>query len=111
MLNFKKRLWIIRQKEKQELTDNKIAVSQRITRRAVQKIWHNYKINGLTALQDKPKGRKIDEIPVKIQNKILEIRKDNSGIHRIGCLLRQENIHISERKIIRVLKQNNLNNS
>ena len=36
MLNFKKRKWIIKQKEKSELTNQEIADSQQITKRAIQ---------------------------------------------------------------------------
>jgi len=42
MLNFKKRVWIIRQKERGDLTDSEIGISQGITRRHVQRVWSSY---------------------------------------------------------------------
>lgn len=108
MLNFKKKLWIVKQKEVGGLTDSEIAISQRITRRHVQRIWSNYKKEGLRFLKDKPIGRKVDEIPKEIQNKILSLRKNDYGIIKIAGLLKQEGIEVSKRKVIRVLKENNL---
>lgn len=108
MLDFKKRLWIVKQKEKGKLTDAKIAVSQQITRRAVQKIWHNYKLYGSDILRDKPKGRKVDAIPLAIQEDIIRLRKKDYGIHKIRGLLEQKDVYISRRKITKVLKRCNL---
>lgn len=108
MLDFKKREWIIKQKEKEKLTDTEIALSQNTTRRHVQRIWVNYKECGLDALKDKPRGRKIDEIPKEIQNRILSLRKNSYGITKIKSLLNKEKIIVSKRKVIRVLKENNL---
>lgn len=108
MLNFKKRTWIVKQKGKGNLTDSEIARSQKITRRAVQKIWVKYHSEGIDALRDRVRGRKADEIPKDIQNKILGLRKKDYGIRKIEGLLKQDKAYISKRKITRVLKQNNL---
>ena len=108
MINFRKKKWIITQKEKGELKDSEIASAQNISRMTLHRLWTSYQSNGLDALKDKPKGRKIDEIPQNIQNKILSLRKNSYGITKINSLLFQENINISKRKITRVLKQNNL---
>ncbi len=105
MLNFKKRLWIIKQKQKGELTDSEIAVSQRITRRAVQKIWSGYKRGGLAFLRDKPKGRKPTETPEHILKHILELRKDGHGIRRIECLLDNQKIHVPHNRIHNELRK------
>ena len=108
MLNFKKRIWIIKQKENGELTDSQIASAQRITRRAVQKIWVKYQINGLDDLRDKQFGRKVDEIPNKIQEEILKLRKEDYGIHAIEGLLKNKDIIISHNKIHRFLRSKGL---
>lgn len=108
MLNFKKRLWIVKQKEKGNLTDSEIGSGQRITRRSVQKIWVMYNTIGIDALRDKPKGRKVDEIPMKMQDRILKLRRLCYGIRKIEGILKQEGISVSKRKIIRVLKLHNL---
>jgi len=72
MLNFKKKQWIIKQKERGELTNQEIADSQQVTKRTVQQLWANYKQQGMAALKDRPKGRKADEIPEKIRKAILK---------------------------------------
>ena len=92
-------MWIIRQKEKSPLIDSEIALSQRITRRAVQKIWSSYQHGGLEALKEKPRERKADAIPIAHQQEILRWRKKRYGIHKIRAMLRQDQIHISKEKI------------
>lgn len=108
MLSFEKKIWIIKQKESSKLTDREIAISQGITRRHVQRLWVIYREHGLYALQEKPIGRKIDDIPKVIQERILELRKEQGGIRRITGLLNQEGIRISKEKVMRVVKQHNL---
>mgnify|MGYP001598139523 FL=1 len=108
MLDSKKKIWIIKQKELGKLTDSEIASAQRITRRHVQRLWFNYKEEGLDFLREKPIGRRVDEIPKKIQDKILNLRHKDYGIRKIECLLKQEDVNISKRKITRILKENNL---
>ena len=108
MLNFKKRLWIIKQKQKGELTDSEIAISQRITRRAVQKIWSGYQNEGISFLQDKTVGRKPTETPEHILTQILNLRRQNHGIRSIQGLLEQQEIHVSIKRIHNELKKRNL---
>ncbi len=47
MLNFKKRLWIVKQKEEGHLKDQEIADSQNVSRMTVNKLWRVYKHAGL----------------------------------------------------------------
>lgn len=108
MLSFEKKLWIIQQKEKKVLTDSEIASVQKISRRHVQRLWVKYQNYGEDIFLEKPRGRKVDEIPKLIQDKVLELRKNNYGIRKIEGLLKQENLNLSKRKIIRILKQNKL---
>ncbi len=108
MLDIKKKIWIVKQKEIGKLNDSEIASAQKITRRHVQRIWSAYREGGLDPLREKSIGRKVDEISKNIQHKILRLRKKDYGIRKIECLLKQENLEISKRKITRVLKENNL---
>lgn len=108
MLDFKKKLWIIKQKEKGELTDSEIALSQRITRRHVQRIWFSYKKSGIDFLREKTKGRKPLETPENILNEILSLRRQNHGIRSIHGLLEQKGIHVPINRIHNKLKKRNL---
>lgn len=108
MLDSKKKLWIVKQKEAGKLTDSEIASAQRITRRHVQRIWNNYKEEGMDFLLQGQIGRKADQISKVIEDKILALRNKDYGIRKIEGLLKQEKIIISKRKITRVLIQNNL---
>lgn len=108
MLNFKKKQWIIKQKEKGDLTNQEIADSQQVTKRTVQYLWADYKKNGVEALKEKQIGRKVDKIPEQIRNAILEKRKSNYGIRAIEALLKKEGIKVSHNKIHRVLKAEGL---
>lgn len=104
MLNLKKKLWIVKQKEKGNLTNQEIADSQNIARMTVNRIWRNYKDDGLEALKEKPLGRKIDEIPERIKQAILDKRELGYGIRKIEGLLESDGISISHNKIHRILK-------
>ncbi len=108
MLNFRKKNWIVTQKARGKLTDSEIASVQRISRMTVNRIWCAYQTDGLNALMNKPAGRKIDEIPKRIQDKILLLRRKDYGIIKIGELLDHRGIKVSKRKITRVLKFHNL---
>lgn len=108
MLNFKKRKWIIKQKELRNLTDTEIAGSQNVTRMTVNNLWRAYKQHGLFALRGKPKGRKADEIPENIRKAILKKRKKGYGIRKIEAMLNLDGIKISHNKIHRVLKEEGL---
>jgi len=108
MLNFKKRVWIIKQKEKGHLTDKKIASSQNVSRMTVNKIWRLYQNKGLEALQDKSLGRKVDEISSRIKQAILNKGKLGYGIRKIEGLLNLDGIKVSHNKIHRVLKEEGL---
>ena len=108
MLNFKKKVWIVRQKEKGVLTDYEIASIQHISRMTVYRLWDRYCNFGVEALKEKPIGRKVDEIPNKIQEDILRLRKEDYGIHAIEGMLKNKNIIISHNKIHRFLRSKGL---
>ena len=73
MLNFKKKLWIVKQVEQDKISITDIAKTQKISRWYVYRLFDSYKERGIDALNDKPRGRKIDEIPNKIQDDILNL--------------------------------------
>ena len=108
MLNFKKRVWIVQQKERGELTDSEIASAQQTSRRHVQRLWIRYQDRGLDALQEQPRGRKVDAIPLAYQQEILKWRKKQYGIHKIRGILQREGIALSKEKITKVLMQHRL---
>lgn len=100
MLSLEKKEWIVRQKKIGNLTDTQIAMSQGISRRYVQKIWVTFKEEGL---KEKQLGRPEEEIPVRIKEKILGLRKEGHGIRAIEGLLQLEGILVSHNKIHRFL--------
>lgn len=100
MLSLEKKEWIVRQKKIGNLTDTQIAMSQGISRRYVQKIWVTFKGEGL---KEKQLGRPEEEIPVRIKEKILSLRKEGHGIRAIEGLLQLEGILVSHNKIHRFL--------
>lgn len=100
MLSLEKKEWIVRQKKIGNLTDTQIAMSQGISRRYVQKIWVTFKGEGL---KEKQLGRPEEEIPARIKEKILGLRKEGHGIRAIEGLLQLEGILVSHNKIHRFL--------
>lgn len=108
MLNFDKRVWIVKQKENGKLTDQEIADSQGVSRMTVNKLWRIYKLYGSTFLKEKPLGRKADEIPAKVKQAIFDKRKLGYGIRKIEGLLSIDGIKVSHNKIHRVLKEEGL---
>lgn len=108
MLNFKKRVWIVKEKEKGNLTDKELADAQNVSRMTVNNLWRSYKQNGLEILKEKPFGRKVDNIPSTIRQAILEKRKQGFGIRKIEGLLGRDGIKISHNKIHRILREQGL---
>ena len=108
MLNFKKRVWIVKEKNKGILTDREIADSQNVSRMTVNNLWKAYQQNGLDILKEKPLGRKADEISSTVKQAILEKRKRGFGIRKIEGLLALEGLKISHNKIHRFLREEGL---
>ncbi len=108
MLNFRKRKWIVNQKENGRLTDCEIASAQKVSRMTVNILWRSYQKDGLDTLKDKPVGRKVDEIPFNVQQAILAKRKEGFGVRKIEAVLSNEGMKISHNKIYHTLKQANL---
>ena len=108
MLNFKKRLWVIKQKQIGKLTDSEIAISQKISRRHVQRIWSGYNKEGLDFLGTKPVGRKPTKTAENILKEVLNLRKKGHGVRRIEGLLDNKGLHVPHNRILNELRKLNL---
>src|SRR3989338_8748701 len=107
-LNFKKRVWIVKQRLN-GISTSKVALSQNISTRTVQKllrIYHQYSWDGL---KDHKTGRSetvLNQTTVLI---ILDLRKRfGYGALHIEHILKQKGFTISHRQIEKVLLRNNL---
>ncbi len=78
-LNFKKRVWIVKQKLK-GVSTSKIALSQKINRRTIYKILDKYKEFGWDGLKDHKTGRPETTLNPKIEKTILYLRKFGYGM-------------------------------
>ena len=105
-LTFKKRVWIIKQ-YKNGISATKIALAQKINRRAVYQILENYKQFGWDGLKDHKGGRPetiVNQTAVEI---ILDIRRRyRYGACHIEQILRKKGFAISHRQIEKVLVRN-----
>ena len=107
-LNYKKRVWIIKQKLNGQST-SKIALSQSISTRTVQKLIKIYNQYGWDGLKDHKTGR-----PETILNQnaiilIIDIRKRyRYGPCMIEQILKRKGFAISHRQIEKVLNRNGL---
>lgn len=107
-LNFKKRVWIIKQYQK-GVSATKIALAQRINRRCVYQILDKYKESGWDNLKDYKTGR-----PETVLNKNTEIiildlrRRFGYGACHIEQLLKRKGFSISHRQIEKLLVRNGL---
>lgn len=108
MLTQKKKIWIIKQKEKGILTTKDISSSQNISRRTVERLYNKYKTEGIDSLQDKQLGRPRQPISRDIRSLVIEKRKQGNGIRRIEGLLDKEGIHVPHNKIHSILRESGL---
>ncbi|MFW6013663.1 MAG: helix-turn-helix domain-containing protein [Candidatus Nanoarchaeia archaeon] len=103
-LNFKKRTWIVKQYLKGVPT-GKIALSQCVTSRTVQKIVKEYKQFGWDGLKDHKTGRPEVKLNPKAEIIILDLRKRYGyGACRIEQMLKSKGFSISHRQIEKLLK-------
>lgn len=106
-LNFKKRVWIVKQYLK-GIPTNSIASAQKVSRMTVSNLVKTYKEEGWNGLKDHITGR-----PETVLNEnaiiiILDIRKRYGyGPCRIEQLLKRQGFSISHRQIEKVLIRNN----
>jgi len=106
-LNFKKRVWIVKQKLK-GVSTSKIALSQKINRRTIYKILDKYKEFGWDGLKDHKTGRPETTLNPKIEKTILYLRKFGYGACRIETILKSKGFGISHRQIEKLLVRNGL---
>jgi putative transposase len=107
-LNFKKRVWIVKQYQKR-ISPSKIALSQRINRRCVYQIVEKFRDYGIDALKDNKTGRPETQLNHNAEIIILDLRKRfGYGACRIEQLLKQKGFSISHRQIEKLLLRNNL---
>src|SRR3989338_1540433 len=107
-LNFKKRVWIVKQKLSGVSTE-RICLSQSISRMAISKIMSTYQQYGWDSLKDHKTGRSetiLNESAVII---ILDLRKRfGYGTCHIEQILKQKGFAISHRQIEKVLVRNGM---
>jgi putative transposase len=106
MLNLKKKIWIVKQKEIGKLTDSEIASVQKVTRMTVHRLWVKYNQYGEDALKDKQLGRPKQDIPNDIKNLVIKKKKETGfGVRKIEGILNLEGIYIPHNKIHEILTE------
>jgi len=107
-LNFKKRVWIVKQYDK-GIPASEIALAQKINRSAIYQIVENYKKEGFDGLKDHKTGRPETRLNPNAEIIILDLRRRfGYGACRIEELLRQKGFSIAHRQIEKLLLRNNL---
>ncbi len=108
MLNYQKRLWMIKQYNK-GLSVAYICRAQKVTRKVFYTLKEVYDKYGLSALQDKQVGRPKQDIPKDITNLVLKTKKQTGfGVRKIEGILGLKGIHIPHNKIHKILSKANL---
>ena len=107
-LNFKKRVWIVRQRLK-GISPSKLALAQNVSNRTVRKLIRIYKEQGWEGLKDHKTGRPETTLNRNAEIIILDLRKRFSyGACRIEQLLKKKGFSISHRQIEKLLVRNGL---
>jgi len=107
-LNFKKRVWIVKQRQKGRPV-KEVALAQDVSERTVRDIMKCYREEGWDGLKDHKTGRPETVLNAKAEAKVVEIRQQYGyGACHIEEILRQQGFGISHRQIEKVLLRNNL---
>jgi len=107
-LNFKKRVWIVKQVLKGK-SYSYVALTQKISKPAVFKIIEKYKQYGWDGLKDHKTGRPETQLNKNAEIIILDLRKRfGYGACRIEYLLKKKGFAISHRQIEKLLLRNGL---
>lgn len=107
-LNFKKRVWIVKQRLKGE-SPLKLALAQKISESYVRRLMRNYKEFGFDGLKDHKTGRTEIVLNTNSEIIIVDLRKRFKwGAVRIEQYLKSKGFLISHRQIEKVLNKNNL---
>ena len=106
-LNFKKRVWVVKQYNNGESVLD-VALSQKIDRRTIYKILDKYKEFGWDGLKDHKTGRSETVLNKNTEILIFDLRKYGYGACRIEQILKNKGFGISHRQIEKLLVKNNL---
>ena len=107
-LTLKKRIWIVKQYLK-GISTSKIALSQSVTPRTVQKLVKRYNEFGWDDLNDHKTGRPESQLNKNAEIIILDLRKRfGYGALRIEQLLKKKGFGIGHRQIEKLLLRNGL---
>jgi len=107
-LNFKKRVWIVKQ-YLNGISTSKIAMSQLVTPRTVQMLIKSYKQDGWDILKDHKTGRHEINLNPNAEIIILDLRKRfGYGACHIEQILKRKGFAISHRQIEKLLLRNGL---
>ncbi len=107
-LNFKKRVWIVKQRLKGE-SPFKLALTQKVSESYVRRLMRNYKEYGFNGLQDHKTGRIEIIINPNSEIIIIDLRKRYKwGAVRIEQYLKSKGFLISHRQIEKILNKHNL---
>ena len=107
-LNFKKRVWIVKQKLKGVPTA-KTALAQKVSRMTISKILRIYKEQGWDGLKDHKTGRPETQLSKNSEIIILDLRKRYKyGACHIEQILKRKGFSISHRQIEKLLLRNGL---
>ena len=107
-LNFKKRVWIVKQYEK-GVPASKLALAQQIHRRCIYQILEKYKQYGWDGLKDHKTGRPETALHKNAEIIILDLKKRfGYGACRIEQILKSKGFGISHRQIEKLFVRNGL---
>ena len=107
-LNFKKRVWIVKQCLK-GIPTSKVALCQKVTPRTAQILVKTYKEQGWDGLKDHKTGRPETTLNKNAEIIIFDLRKRfGYGACRIEQLLKRKGFAISHRQIEKLLVRNGL---
>ena len=107
-LTFKKRIWIVKQYQKEVSVQN-IALAQKINRRAVYQILDKFKQYGWDGLKDHKTGRSETVLNQNAVIIIIDLRKRfGYGACHIEQILKRKGFAISHRQIEKVLVRNGM---
>lgn len=107
-LNFKKRVWVIKQNNT-GISPAKLALAQKINRRTIYKIINKHKEYGWEGLKDHKTGRPEISLSKNAEVIILDLRKRyRYGACHIEQILKNRGFGISHRQIEKILLRNDL---
>lgn len=112
MLSLRKRMWIIRRKEKDDWDVKRICAHARISRDTFYYHWNNYRRNGPEGLELKSKRPlNVRSAGQELVGKVIGLRKQfRWGPNKIAGYLRNKGMPIGDMTAYRILCRSGLNN-